>query len=144
MFSSVQSLNCVRIFVTPWTAAQQASLSITNSEFAQLMSIESLMPSTHLILCCHLLLLPSIFPSIRVFYSESHLNIMRPKYWSFSINPFNEYSGLISFRIDWFDLTLPGTIKSLLQHYSSKTSILWCSAILMVQLSYPYMTTEKQ
>ena len=103
------------------------------------------MLSNHLILC-HLILLPSIFPSIRVFYNESHLNIMWPKYWSFSfsISPFNEYSGLISFRIDWFDLlTLPETIKSLLQHYSSKASILWCSAILMVQLSHPYMTTIK-
>ena len=145
-FSSVQSFSWVRIFVTPWTAAQQASLSITNSwSLLKLMSNKSVILSNHLILC-HLLLLPSIFPSIRVFYNESHLNIMWPKYWSFSfsISPFNEYSGLISFRIDWFDLlTLPGTIKSLLQHYSSKASILWCSAILMVQFTHPYVTTIK-
>ena len=145
-FSSVQSFSWVRIFVTPWTAAQQASLSITNSwSLLKLMSNKSVILSNHLILC-HLLLLPSIFPSIRVFYNESHLNIMWPKYWSFSfsISPFNEYSGLISFRNDWFDLlTLPGTIKSLLQHYSSKASILWCSAILMVQLAHPYVTTIK-
>ena len=108
------------------------------------MSIESMMPSNHLILC-HLLLLPSIFPSIRVFFSKSTLHIRWSKYWTFSfrISPSNEYSGLISFRIDWFDLAVQGTLKSLLQHQSSKASVLWCSAFFMVQLSHPYMTTEK-
>ena len=123
-------------FVTPWTAVCQASLSITNSQsFLKLLSIESVMPSNHLILCCPLFLLPSIFPSIRVFSSESVLHIRWSKYWSFSfsISPSNEYSGLISFRIDWLDLlAVQGTLKSLLQHLSSKTSILWCSAFFIV------------
>jgi len=133
--------------VTPWTAVHHVSLSITNSQsLLKLMSIESMMPSNHLILCHPLLLLPSIFPRIRVFSNESTLHIRWPKYWSFSfsISPSNEYSGLISFRIDWFDLlVLQGTLKSLLQHHSSKASILWCSAFFIVQLSHPYMTTEK-
>ena len=130
--------------VTPWTAAHQASLSITNSwSLLRLMSIESLMPSNHLILY-HLLLLPSIFPSIRVFSNESVLHIRWPKYWSFSISPSNEHSGLISFRMDWMDLlAVQGTLKSLLQHHSSKASILQCSAFFIVQLSHPYMTTGK-
>ena len=126
--------------VTPWTAACQASLSITNSRnLLKLMSIESLTPPNHLILC-HPLLLPSIFPSIRVFSSESVLCMRWPKYWSFSfsISPSNEYSGLNSFRMDWLDiLAVQGTLKSLLQHHSSKASILWCSAFRMVQLSHP-------
>ena len=133
--------------VTPWTAVHHVSLSIANSQSSlRLMSVESVMPSNHLILCHPLLLLPSIFPSIRVFSSESALRIRWPKYWSFSFNisPSNEYSGLISFTIDWFDLlAVQGTLKSLLQHHSSKTSILWCSAFFIVQLSHPYMTTEK-
>ena len=132
--------------MTPWTAACQASLSITNSwSLLKLMSIESVMPPNHLIHCRPLLLLPSIFPSIRVFSSESLLHIRWPKYWSFSfsISPSNEYSGLIYFRMDWFDLAVQGTFKSLLQHHSSKTSIIWCSAFFMVQLSHPYMTTGK-
>ena len=133
--------------MTPWTAERQASLSITNSwSLFQLMSIESVMPSNHLILCRPLLLLPSIFPSIRVFSNQSVLHIRWPKYWHFSCNisPSNEYSGLISFRIDWLDLlTVQGTLKSLLQHHSSKASILWHSAYFIVQLSHPYMTTEK-
>ena len=132
---------------TPWTAACQASLSITNSRsLLKLMSIESVMPSNHFILCRPLLLLPSIFPSIRVFSNGSVLRIRWPKYWSFSfsISPSNEYSGLISFMIDWFDLlAVQGTLKSLLQHHSSKTSILRHSAFFIVQLSYPYMTTGK-
>ena len=127
-FSSVQSLSCVRLFATPWTAARQASLSITNSwSLLKLMSIELVMPSNYLILCCPLLLLPSIFSSIRVFSNESVLHIRWPKYWSFSfsISPSNEYSGLISFRRDWLDpLAVQGTLKSLLQHHSSKASIL--------------------
>ena len=131
----------------PWTAAHQASLSITNSRsFLKLMSIESLMPSNHLVLCHPLLLLLSIFPSIRVFSNESVLCITWPKYWSFSfsISPSNEYSGLISFRMDWLDLlAVQGTRKSLLQHHSSKASILCCSAFFMVQLSHTYMTTRK-
>ena len=135
-FSSVQSLTHVQLFVTPWTAAHQASLSITNSRsLLKLMSIESVMPSNHLILCRPLLLLPSIFPSIRVFHNESVLCIRWTKYWSFSfsISPSNEYSGLISFRIDWFDLlAVQGTLKSLLQHHSSKASILQLSAFFMV------------
>ena len=143
----VQSLNRVQLFATPWTAARQASLSITNSwSLLKLMSIELVMPSNHLILCHPLFLLPSIFPSIRVFSSESVLRIRWPKYWSFSfsISPCNEYSGLISFRIDWFDLlAVQGTLKSLLQHHSSKASILWCSAFFRVQLSRAYMTTGK-
>jgi len=146
-FSSVHLLSCVQLFATPWTATCQASLSITNSEsLLKLMSIESMMPSKHLILCHPLLLLPSIFPSIRVFSNESVLCIKWLKYWSFSfsISPFNEYSGLISFKIDWFDiLAVQGTLKSLLQHHSSKASILWCSAFFIVQLSHPYMTTGK-
>ena len=141
----VQSLSCVRLFVTPWTAACQASLSITNSQsLLKLMSIESMMPSNHLILCCPLCLLPSLFPSIRVFFNQSALCTRWPKYWSFSFNisPSNEYSGLISFRIDWFDLlAVQGTLRSLLQHHSSKASSLQRSAFFMVQLSHPYMTT---
>ena len=138
--TSVQSLSHVRLFVTPCTAAHQASLSITNSwSLIKLMSIESVMPSNHLILCHRpLLLLPSIFPRIRVFSSESVLLIRWPKYWSFSfsISPSNEYSGLISFRIDWLDLlAVQGTLKSLLQHHSLKASILWRSACFMVQVS---------
>ena len=131
--------------MTLWTAARQAYLSFTISQsLLKLMSIESVMPSNHLILCHPLLLLPSIFPSIRVFSNESVLRIRWPKYWSFSIRPSNEYSGLISFRIDWFDLhAVQGTLKSLFQHHSSKASILWCSAFLMVQLSHPYIITEK-
>ena len=140
-------LNHVQFFVTPWTAAHQASLSITNSQsLLKLMFIESVIPSNHLILCCPLLLPPSIFPSIRVFPNESVLHIRWPKYWSFSfsISPFSEYSGLISFRIDWLDLFAgQGTLKSLLQHHSSKASILQCSAFFIVQLSHPYMTTGK-
>ena len=147
LFSSVQSLSCVQLFVTPWIAARQASLSITNSQSSpKLMSIESVMPSNHLILCCSLLLLPSIFPSIRVFSNESPLRIRWPKYWcfSFSISSFNDYPGLISFRMDWLDLlAVQGTLKSLLQHHSSKASILWHSAFLIDQLSHVYMTTGK-
>ena len=146
-FSSVQSLSRVWIFATPWTAAHQASLSITNSRsLLKLMSIESMVPSNHLILCRPLLLLPSIFPNIRVFSDESVLRIKWPKYWSFSfsISPSNEYSGLISFRMDWLNLlAVQGTLKSLLQHHSSKASILWCSALFIVQHSHPYMTTLK-
>ena len=130
--------------VTPWTAACQASLSITSSQsLLKLMSIESVMQSNHLILCHPLLLPPSIFPRIRVFSSESVLPIRWPKYWrfSFSISPSNEYSELISFRIDWFDLKVQGTLKSLIQHHSSKPSILRCSALFIVQLSHPYITT---
>ena len=144
-FSSVIQL-CPTLW-TPWTAAPQASLSITNSQrLLKLMSIESVMPSNHLILCHSLLLLPSIFLSARVISSESVLHIRWPKYWSFSfsISSSNEYSGLISFRIDWFDLLeVQGTLKSLLQHHCSKASILRCSAFFMVQLSHPYMTMEK-
>ena len=140
-------LSCVRLFATPWTAAQQASLLFTRSwSLLKLMSIESVMPFNHLILCCPLLLLPSIFPSIRVFSNESVLRIRWPKYWSFSfsINPFIEYSGLISFSIDWFDLlAVQGILKNLLQHHSSKASILQRSAFFIVQLSHPYMTTGK-
>ena len=143
---SVQSLSRVRLFATPWTAARQACLNITNSwSLLKLMSIALVMPSNHLILSCPLLP-PSIFPRIRVFPNESVLRIRWPKYWSFSfsINPSNEYSGLISFRIDWLDLlAVQGTLKSLLQHHSSKASVLWCSAFFIVQLSHPYMTTEK-
>ena len=133
--------------MTPWTVARQASLSITNSRsLFKLISIASVMPSNHLILCRPLLLLPSIFPSIRVFSNESVIHIRWPKYWSFSfsISPANEYSGLISFRMDWLDLpAVPGTLKSLLQHHSSKASILLCSAFFIVQLSHPHMTTGK-
>ena len=147
MFSSVQSFSHVWLFVTSWTAACQASLSVTNSQSSpKPMSIELVMPSSHLILCCPLLLLPSVFPSIRVFSNESALHIRWPKYWSFSfsISPSNEYSGLISFRMDWLDLlAVQGTLKSLLQHHSSKASILWLSAFFIVQLSHSYMTTGK-
>ena len=137
----VQSLSCQQLFVTPWTAARQASLSFTISQnLLKLTSIESVMPSNHLILCCPLLLLPSICPNIRVFSSELALHIRRPDYWSFSfsMSPSNEYSGLISFRIDWFDLpAVQGTLKSLLQHHNLKASILWRSAFFMVQSSHP-------
>ena len=146
-YSSVQSLSRIRLFATPRTAARQAFQSITNSQsLLKLMSIESVTPSNHLILCCPLLLLPSIFPNIRVFSKESALHIMWPKYWSFSfsISPSNGYSGLISFRMDWLDLlAVQGTLKSVLQHHSSKALILWHSAFFIVQLSYPYMTTGK-
>ena len=139
---SVQSLSHVHLFATPWTAARQASLSITNSQsLLKLISIELVMPSNHLTLYCPLLLLPSIFPSIRVFPNESALHRRWPKYWSFSfsISPSNEHSGLISFRMDWLDLlAVQGTLKSLLQHHSSKTSILQCSGFFIVQLSHPY------
>ena len=140
----VQLLSHVQLFVTPWTVAYQASLSFTISQsFLKLVSIESMMPSNHLILYHPLLFLPSIFPSIRIFSSESALCIRWPKYWSFSfgISPSNEYSGLISFGIHWFDLfAVQGTLKSLLQHHNSKASILHRSAFFMVQLSHPYMT----
>ena len=145
-FSSVQSLSRVRLFATLWTAAHQVSLSISNSQsLLKFMSIELVMPSDHLLLC-HPLLPPSIFPSIRVFSNESALRIRWPKYWSFSfsISPSNEYSGLISFRMDWLDLlAVQGTFKSLLQYHSSKASILRCSAFFIVQLSHPYMTRGK-
>ena len=145
--SSVQSLSCVQPFVTPWTEAHQASLSITNSQsLPKFMCIELVMPSKHLILCRPLLLLPSIFPSIRVFSNESVLLIKWPKYWSlsFNISSSNKHSGLISFRTDWLDLlAAQGTLKSLLQHHSSKASVLRCSAFFIVQLSHPYMTTGK-
>ena len=146
-FSSVQSLSHVSLFVTPWTAACQASLSITKScSLPKLMSIESVMPSNHLTLCHPLLLPPSIFPSIRVFSNESVLLIRWPKYWSFSFNisPSNEHPELISLRMDWLDLlAVQGTLKSLLQHHSSKASIIQCSAFFRVQFSHPYMTTGK-
>ena len=146
-FSSVQLLSRVQLFATPWTAARQASLSITNSGSSpKPQSIESVMPSNHLILCHPLLLLPSIFPSIRVFSNESALCIRWPTYWSFhfSISPSKEHPGLISFRMDWLDLlAVQGTLKSLLQHHSSKASILQRSAFFLVQLSHPYMTTGK-
>ena len=146
-FSLDQSLSHVQLFATPWTAACQASLSITNSRsLPKLVSTESVIPSNHLIFCCPLLLLPSIFPSIRVFSNKSVLHIRWPKYWSFSLNisPSKEYSGLISFRMDWLDLLADqGTLKRLLQHHRSKASILQCSAFFIVQLSHPYMTTGK-
>ena len=146
-FSSVQSLSDVWLFATPWTAARQASLSITSSwNLLKLMFIESVVLSSHLIFCHPLLLMPSIFPSIRVFSNESVLCIRWPKYWSFSYNisPSSEYLGLISFRMDQLDLfAVWGTLKSLLQHHSSKASILRCSAFFAVQLSHPYMTTGK-
>ena len=147
-FSSVQfSRSVMSNSVTPWIAARQASLSITNSQSSlKLMSIESVMPSSHLILHCPLLLLPPIPPSIRVFSNESTLHMRWPKYWSFSFNIIlsKEIPGLISFRMDWLDLlTVQGTLKSLLQHHISKTSILWRSAFFTVQLSHPYMTTGK-
>ena len=146
-FSSVQSLSCVQLFATPRTAARQASLSITNSQsLLKWMSIESVTPSNHLIPCHLLLLLPSIFPSIGVFPSESVLHIRWPKdcSFSFSISPSNEYSGLVSFRMDWLDLlAVQGTLESLLQHHSSKASFLQHSAFFIVQFSHPYMTTGK-
>ena len=146
-FSSVQSLSYDRLFVTPWTVISQAFLSITDTQsLLKFIFIESVMPSNHLILCCPLLLLLSIFPSIRVFSNEYILHIRWPKYWSFSfsISSSNEYSGLIFFRIDWFDLlAFQGFLKSVLQHHSSKTSIIWHSAFLIVHLSYSYMTTGK-
>ena len=146
-FSSVQLLSHAQPFVTPWTAAHQASLSITNScRLLKLMSIESLMPFNNLILCCHLLLLPSIFPNIRVFSNELVFCIRWPKYWSFSfsISPSSEYSALISVRMDWFDLlAAQRTLKCLLQHHSQKASVFWHSAIFIAQLSHPYMTTGK-
>ena len=146
-FSSVQSLSHVRLFATPWMAACQASLSITNSQSSlRLTSIESVMPSSHLILCRPLLLLPPIPPSIRVFSNESTLLMRWPKYWrfSFNISPSNEHPGLISFRMDWLDLlAVQGTLKSLLQHHSSKASILQHWAFFTAQLSHPYMTTGK-
>ena len=141
LFSSLQLLSHVQLFATPWTVTYQASLSITSSwNLLKLMSIQSMMPSNHLILCCPLL--PSVFASIRVFSKESVLHIRRPEYWSFSlsISPSKEYSGLISFRMDWLDLL---AIKSLLQHHSSKASVLRHSAFLTVQLSHPYTTTGK-
>ena len=144
--SSVQSLSCVQLFATPWTAAPQASLSTNSWSPLKLMSIESVMPSNHLILCCPLLLPPSIFPSIRIFSDESVLHIRWPKYWSFSFNISfsNEHPGLISFRMDWLDLlAVQGTFKSLLQYHSSKASILWHSAFFIGQPSHPYMTTGK-
>ena len=145
-FSSVQSLSRVWLFATPWTAAHQASLSITNSRsLLKLLSIESVMPSSHLILC-HPLFLPSVFPSIRVFSNKSVFRIRWPKYWSFSfsISLSNEYSGLISFSMYWLDLlAVQGTLKGLLQHHSSKASIRWCWAFFIVQLSHPYTTTLK-
>ena len=143
-FCSVQSLSLAWLFVTPWTAAHQASLSITNSRsLTKLMSIESVMPSNHLILCCPFLFLPLIPPNIRVFSNELALLIRWPKYWSFSFNscPFNRTDFL---KMDWLDLlVVQGTLKSLLQHHRSKASILWCSAFFIVQLSHPYMTTGK-
>ena len=147
LFSSVQSLSRVQLFATPWRAARRASLSITNSRsLLKLMPIESVMPSSHLILCHPLLLLPPIPPSIRVFSNESTLLMRWPRYWSFSfsISPSNEHPGLISFRMDLLDLlAVQATLKSLLQHHSSKASILWCSAFFPVQLSHPYMTSGK-
>ena len=145
--TSVQLLSCVQLFVTPSTAACQASLSINNSRsLPKSMSIELVMPSSYLVLRCPLLLLPPILPSIRVFSNESALCTRWPKYWSFSfsISPSNEYSGQISLRMDWLDLlAVQGTLKSLLQHHSSKASILWLSAFFTAQLSYSYMTTGK-
>ena len=145
--SSVQSLSLVRHFAAPWIVARQASLSITNSwSLLKFISIQSVMPSNHLILCRPLLLLPPIPPSIKVFSDESTLCMRWPKYWSFSfsISSSNEHPGLISFRMDWLDLlAVQGTLKSLLQHHSSKPSILWLSAFFTVQLSHPYMTTGK-
>ena len=146
LISSVQSLSCVQLFVTPWTAACQASLSITNSwSSLRLTSIKSVMPSSHLILCRPLLLLPPIPTSIRVFSNESTLRMRWPKYWSFSFSiiPSKEHPGLISFRMDWLDLlAVQGTLKSLLQHHSSKASILQHSAFFTVQLSHPYCTKK--
>ena len=147
MTAVIQSLSWVWLFATLWTAARQASLSFTISRSSlKLMSIESVMPSKHLILCRPLIFLPSIFPSIRVFANESAIHIRWPKYWSFSFNisPSNEHSGPISFRMDWLDLlAAQETVKSLLQHYHSKASVLWHSAFFLVQLSHLYMTTGK-
>ena len=144
---SVQSLSHIRLLATPWTTARQASLSITNSQSSpKLMSIESVMPSSYLILCRPFLLPPLIFPSIIVFSNESALCIRWPKDWSvsFNISPSSEHPGLISFRMDWLDLlAVQGSLKSLLQHHSSKASILWCSAFFIVQLSHLYVTTGK-
>ena len=144
---SIQLISHIQLFEPPRITAHQASLSITNSQrLPKLMSIESVMPSNHLILCRPFLLLPSIFPSIRVFYNESALCIRWPKYWSFTFNisPSNEHPGLISFRMDWLDfLAVQGILKSFLQYHSSKASILCCSAFFIVQLSHPYMTTGK-
>ena len=146
-FSSVQWLCCVQLFETPWTAGRQASPSITNSQsLFKLMSIKMVMPSNHLILCHPLLLPPSIFPSVRVFSNESTLHKRWPKYWSFSFSrtPSKVHTGLISFRMDWLDLlAVQETLKSLLQHHSSKASILWRSAFFTVQHSHPYITTGK-
>ena len=145
-FSSVQLLSHVWLFATPWIAARQASLSITNSRSSPKLMSESMMPSSHFILCCPLLLLPPIPPSIRVFSNESTLHMRWPKYWSFSfsISPSNEHPGLVSFRMDWLDLfAVQGTLKSFLQHHSSKASILRRSAFFTAQLSHPYMTTGK-
>ena len=146
-FNSVQLLSCVHLSATPWIAARQASLSITNSwSLPKLMSVESVMPSNHLILCCPLLLPPSIFPSIKVFSNELVLHIRWPEYWSFSfsISPSSEHSGLISFRMDWLDLlAVQGTLKSLLQHHSSKASILWLSVFFISPTLTSYMTTGK-
>ena len=147
-FGTVQSISCVWLFATPWITARQASLFITNSRSSlKLMSIESVMPSIHLILCHPLLFMPSIFPSIRVFSNESALCIRwPPKYWSFSfsISPANEHPGLVSFRMDWLDLlAVQGTLKRLLQHHRSKAPILQHSVFFTVQLSHPYMTTGK-
>ena len=147
MLSSVQSLSRIWLLATPWTAALQASLSITNPRsLLKLMSIEAVMPSSHLILCRPLLLLPSIFPCIRIFSNKSALHIRWPTYWSFSFNisSSNEHSGLIFFRMYWLDLlAIQGTLKSLLQHHNSKASILLCSGFFIVQLLYPYRTTGK-
>ena len=146
-FSSIQSFSRVQFFATPWAAAHHVSLSITNSQsLLKLMSIESVMLSNHLILCHPLLLPPSTFPRIKDFFNESVLHIRWPKYWSFSfsISPSNEYSGMISFSMDWLDLlAVQGTLMSLLQHHSSKAPVLWCSDFFIVQLSHPYMTTGK-
>ena len=146
-FSLIQSLSHVRLLATPWTAAHQASLFITNSQsLLKLMSIESVMPSNHLILCRPLLPPPLIFPSIKVFSNESVLHMRWPKFWSFSfsVSPSNEYSVLISFRMDWLNLlAVQGTLKSLFRHHSSKASIFWCSTFFVVQLSHPYITTGK-
>ena len=146
-FSSVQSLSRVRLFATPWITARQASLPITNSQsLLELMSIESVMPSNHLVLCRHLLLLPPVPPSIRVFSNKSTLHMRWPKYWSFSFNisPSNEHPGLFSFKMDWLNLlAVQGSFKSLLQHHSSKACIFRHLAFFTVQLSHPYMTTGK-
>ena len=147
LIRSVQLLSHVHLFATPWTAAGQASLSITRSQtLLKLTSIESVMPSNHLVLHRPLLLLPSFFPSVSVFSSESVLHIRWPQYWSFifSISPSNEYSGLISFRMYWFDIhAVQETLESLLQHHSSEASVLWCSVFFMIQLSHPNMITGK-